>query len=331
MIGTVMGMIMGAGLLVIALVLDALVGDPPRLWGRLGHPVVWIGALIDRADRWLNRERWPEPVRRVLGAVALAALVALAGGVGWGLEVAAARLTGGALLVVLVVTVFLAWRSLADHVAAVPQALDAPGDEAGRLAAGRRATAMIVGRDTRPLDRAGLCRAAIESLAENYADGVMGPALAFLVGGLPGLLIYKTVNTADSMIGHRTPRHRAFGWAAARTDDLLNLVPARLTALLIALAAGTRGLRALATAWRDAGRHLSPNAGWPEAAMAGALGLALGGPRRYGAETVDGAWFGDGRAQAETADVHRALALTGRAHLILGAAAGTLASAPFLL
>jgi len=205
----------------------------------------------------------------------------------------------------LIVAVLLAQRSLYDHVAAVTLALETEG-----LAAGREAVRHIVGRDPKSLDEHGVARAGIESLAENFSDGVVAPVLFYALFGLPGLFAYKTANTMDSMIGHLSPRHRAFGWAAARLDDALNFVPARLAGLLIAAAAlGARAAPAasLRLMWRDGGKHRSVNAGWPEAAMAGALGLALAGPRRYADRVVDDPWIGEGRARATAADMRRAL------------------------
>jgi adenosylcobinamide-phosphate synthase len=201
----------------------------------------------------------------------------------------------------------LAQRSLDAHVRAVALALSASLEE------GRREVAKIVGRDVARLDAAGVSRAAIESLAENFSDGVVAPALFLSFFGLPGALLYKAVNTADSMIGHRSERYAAFGWAAARCDDLLNLLPARLSAALIVAAAATipeaSALDAMETARRDASQHASPNAGWPEAAMAGALGLALGGPRAYGGAEIQGATLGSGRREAGPRDIFLALAI----------------------
>jgi adenosylcobinamide-phosphate synthase len=202
--------------------------------------------------------------------------------------------------------VFLAQRSLYDHVARVRDAF-----AVGGLAAARAAVSMIVGRDPDSLDEAGVCRAAIESCAENFSDGVVAPAFWFALLGLPGLIAYKTVNTADSMIGHRTPRHEAFGWAAARFDDVLNVCPARLAGVLVALAGPVSGghpLQALTTMWRDARKYRSPNAGWPESAMAAALALALAGPRRYGTRRVDDPFLNpEGRPTATPGDITRAL------------------------
>ncbi len=224
------------------------------------------------------------------------------------------------MLEAIVVAVFLAEKSLIDHVTAVERALLAEGIEGGR-----RAVSMIVGRDVSVLDEAGVSRAAIESAAENFSDGVVAPAFWFLLLGLPGLFVCKVVNTANSMIGHRSARHEAFGWAAARFDDLLNFLPARLSVLLIGAAAAVSGKAAgaaLRCARSDAAKHKSPNAGWPEAALAGALGLALGGPRRYGETAVDGAWLNPaGRQASGPADIRAAIRLIDAAWALLTAAA----------
>jgi adenosylcobinamide-phosphate synthase len=236
----------------------------------------------------------------------MAALVIGAAVLGFLLEWIFARVAGGWIVSALLGSVFLAQRSLYEHVADVRNALLGGGVDAGRKAVG-----MIVGRDTAVLDEAGISRAAIESCAENFSDGVVAPAFWFAALGWPGLLIYKITNTADSMIGHRTARHESFGWAAARLDDVLNLLPARLSAVLVAaaapIAAGSMR-RALAVTFRDARLHRSPNAGWPESAMAGALGLALAGPRRYGARVVDDPFLNkEGRCDANAGDISRAL------------------------
>ncbi len=278
-------------LLLAALAADAVLGDPAWLYRRVPHPVVVLGGLVDWLDRLGNRETWSDLARRLSGTVALVGLIVVAGSVGWALSRGLAMLPAGWLVEALVASSLLAQRSLAEHVLAVAREL-----ERGGLARGRRAVALIVGRDPESLDQAGVARAAIESCAENFSDGVVAPAFWYACLGLPGLMIYKAVNTADSMIGHRTPRHGAFGWASARFDDGLNVVPARLTGALIVLAAGSYGgaRRAVSTMWRDAGLHRSPNAGWPEAAMAGALSLPLAGPRRYAETVVDDPWLGTG-------------------------------------
>jgi adenosylcobinamide-phosphate synthase len=268
--------------------------------------VVWIGALISWLEARFNRAEWPATTRRIMGVAAIGVLVLATAGPAWLAQSAARGVAGLALLAVLASTL-PAQRSLWDHVAAVASGLRTEG-----LAGGRRAVAMIVGRNPETLDEAGVVRAAIESLAENFSDGVVAPALWCAALGLPGIVLYKAVNTADSMIGHRTPRHEAFGWAAARLDDAINLPASRLSALLLIAAAALHGADARGAAravWRDAGSHRSPNAGWPEAAMAGALGLRLAGPRIYGDVRVDDGWMGNGRAEANEADLRRALRL----------------------
>ncbi|MDR3516040.1 MAG: adenosylcobinamide-phosphate synthase CbiB [Azospirillaceae bacterium] len=295
-------------ILAAALVLDAIIGDPSWLWRRLPHPVVLMGTVIAAFDRGLNRSTWPGPARRLAGVVAVLVLVGGAAALGWGLM----QVPGATVIALVLATVFLAQNSLFRHVRAVAVAFRA-GDD---LTAARHAVAQIVGRDPDSLDRAGICRAAIESCAENFSDGIVAPALWFAVAGLPGLLVYKAVNTADSMIGHRTPRYRAFGWAAARLDDLLNLPASRLAGALVTLAAPAGFSRRPGCGWhrawqammRDAPRHRSPNAGWPEAAMAGALGLALAGPRQYHGAIVDDHWMGDGGdPEAVPTDIQAAL------------------------
>ena len=297
-----------------ALTCEALFGYPQALYRAIGHPVTWIGALIRRLDRMLNREGDSFLVRKLGGCLALVLLLAITGGVALALQGLLAGWIGFALLALLAASL-PAQRSLDEHVAEVAQALETQG-----LEAGRRAVSMIVGRNTAVLDEAGVARAAIESLAENFSDGVVAPLFWTALGGLPGGVLYKAANTADSMIGHRTKRHEAFGWAAARFDDLINLPASRLTALFLLVAASlTPGLsarEALRALWRDAGLHRSPNAGWPEAAMAGALGLKLAGPRVYGTELTQDAFMGAGRAEATAADIRRALHLYRRALMV---------------
>jgi len=306
--------------------IEAGVGYPDALFRRIGHPVVWFGALISALDARLNKETDSFDRRRIKGVLAIGIVVLTAAMTGATLARLCALVADGPLLLALFSSSLLAQRSLHAHVAEVARALSVS------LTEGRRAVAQIVGRDVSVLDEAGVARAAIESLAENFSDGVVAPALFLAFFGLPGGLIYKAVNTADSMLGHKSTRYLAFGWAAARLDDLLNLAPARLSAGLIALAApflqGACAADAIRVAQRDAARHASPNAGWPEAAMAGALGLGLGGPRAYGAVEVAGATLGEGRRAATVADINRALALYRRATLglwailALGAIAG---------
>lgn len=293
-------------LVLFALLLEAALGYPQRLVDRIGHPVIWIGRLISAMDRAWNQAARSFAARRAAGVAALLVLVGVAGGVGFALQSALLALPFGILAVALLASSLLAQRSLHDHVARVAAALEQHG-----LDAGREAVSHIVGRDPLSLDEAGVARAAIESLAENFSDGVVAPAFWMAVAGLPGAAIYKAVNTADSMVGHRTPRHEAFGWASARCDDVVNLPASRLSGLaIVAAAAFLPGMDARA-AWRalrrNAKQHRSPNAGWPEAAMAGALGLALAGPRHYGGVLVQDALMGDGRREASAADIRAAL------------------------
>lgn len=307
----------------LALAVERAFGYPQRLYRAIGHPVTWIGDLIGFLDRALNRPGWTRQTRRVGGVAALVGLLAIAGGVGWAVQ-SLLGIGAGLIITAILASTLIAQRSLASHVEAVADALEKDG-----LQAGRKAVSMIVGRDTAALDEAGVSRAAIESLAENFSDGVVAPAFWLAALGLPGVLVYKAVNTADSMIGHRTAKHEAFGWASARFDDLINLPASRLSALLVVAAAGFTNASP-AKAWlsirRDARHHRSPNAGWPEAAMAGALSLALAGPRNYGGVTVEDAVMGEGgRREATAADIRRALKLYRAADVILIALMGVLA------
>ncbi len=280
--------------LALALLLDAWLGEPRLLWDRWPHPAVLMGRAVDRADRRLND--------RTRGRGVLALLLLAGGAAALGLLLAALP---GTVAEVLVGAVLLAQRSLCDHVRDVARALRLSAAE------GRRMVARIVGRDTAAMDGPAVARAAIESAAENFSDGVVAPLFWFALAGLPGLLVYKVVNTADSMIGHRTARHEAFGWAAARTDDLLNWVPARLSAALLRLAGGRGDWRGIAA---DARLHRSPNAGWPEAAMARALGVALAGPRSYAGRMQDFPWVHpEGRRAIGAAEVEGAVRLLWRA------------------
>ena len=312
-------------ILLIALALDALVGDPR--W--LPHPVRLIGGLTGLLDRILNRERHGTAVRAILGAAAVLLVVGTSTVVAWLIADQAAGLRWGWLAELALVTALLAQRSMADHMARVARAL------AVGVAPARAAVRHIVGREVRALDAHGIARAAIESCAENYSDGVVAPAFWYLLLGLPGLLAYKAINTMDSMIGHRSERHHVFGRAAARLDDAANWIPARIAGGLIALAAlvipGADAGRAWRTMLGDAPRHSSPNAGWPEAAMAGALGLALLGPRRYDGEAAaDEAWLGDGRAAATAADVRRSVRVFAAACALVAALTAAIAAAAAL-
>ncbi len=300
---------MSVALALLAMLIELSLGYPQCPLRVIGHPVTWIGRLIEALDRGLNRDTDGQTQRRAAGIVATLMLVAVVGAIALVAQRALLRLPFGFLAAGLAASTLIAQRSLHRHVADVAEALEREG-----LDAGRAAVAHIVGRDTQALDEAAIARAAIESLAENFSDGVVAPVFWLGIAGLPGAALYKAINTADSMIGHRTPRHAAFGWAAARLDDLVNLPASRLAALLLTAAAALSKQNSAAAVWRavkrDAAHHRSPNAGYPEAAMAGALGLALGGPRVYGGVLVEDAIMGDGgRRDANAADIRRALAL----------------------
>lgn len=293
-----------------ALALDAAIGWPKALYVRIGHPVGGFARIIEGCEKRWNRPERHETQRRWTGAATVLILLGAAGGGGLLVEWAVRELFGAAGWPLLALLAFpaLAQRSLFDHVRAVAEAM-----KAGDLSGGRAAVGMIVGRDTAALDESGVARAAIESLAESFCDGVAAPLFWLLVLGLPGVWAYKAINTADSLIGHREERWRAFGWAAARLDDLLNLVPARLGGAILCLV-GPGGWR---TMLRDAGKHASPNAGWTEAAMAGALGLRLAGPVVYDGMAHDKPWIGDGRTAATACDIRKALGIYIRACLAL--------------
>lgn len=287
--------------LVLAMILDAIFGEPKAIWDRVPHPAVMMGRAVAALDRWLNTGGQ----KRAKGVLALGLLVVGA----YGLGHLIAWVPDFGLLEVVVAAIILAQKSLVDHVRAVADGLRQS------LPEGRRAVSMIVGRDTAAMEEPAVARAAIESAAENLSDGVIAPAFWFLVGGLPLMLVYKVTNTADSMIGHRTPRHEAFGWASARFDDLLNLIPARLTALLIAVAHGWTDPKPIL---RDAPLHRSPNAGWPEAAMAVVLDVALSGPRAYHGVMSDFPWvWGEGRRDAGPSDIDAACRALWRAWALM--------------
>jgi adenosylcobinamide-phosphate synthase len=300
----------------IALLIEVLLGYPDWLVQSIGHPVTWMGRLIRLLDDTLNHERLSPASRRAAGIASLLILIGVVGFLAHVLERGLFWLPLAVVFAALPASTLLAQRSLHTHVERVAIALETEG-----VAAGRKTVSRIVGRDTQALDEAAVARAAIESLAENFSDGVVAPALWLAIGGLAGAAVYKAINTADSMIGHRTRRHEAFGWAAARLDDLVNLPASRLSALLLTAAAATMSRTAAAEAWRavvrDAAHHRSPNAGYPEAAMAGALDLALAGPRIYAGVEVDDAIMGRGRRAATAADIRRALALFRRADAML--------------
>jgi len=296
--------------LLLALIFDAIVGDPDWLWRRFPHPVAWFGHVINWLDKNYNRSNASPKERQQKGLLSLIFLIFFGAVIGVALKYLIGVFVLPLFLEVIVVAVFLSGRSLYDHVKRVAQRL-AETD----LTQARQAVAQIVGRNTKTLDRSGIARAAIESLAENFSDGVIAPALWYLVAGLPGLIIYKVINTADSMIGHKTDRHREFGRSVARFDDLINLPASRLTALLCVIGAGLRHeTTAAQNAWRiigeDAAKHRSPNAGWPEAAMAGALNIALSGPRTYEGKADNEPWINEsGRKQLDQEDINTSLRL----------------------
>ena len=289
-------------LMLAALAVEVTLGWPDALYRRIGHPVVWFGALVSRADRWLNRPGTIRPVRILAGGFAAVLLIAVAAATGLLIE---AFLPAGPLgwaAAAMIASSLLAARSLSQHVGAVAEAFDERGTAAARICVAR-----IVGRRTEEMDEPAIVRAALESLAENTSDGVTAPLFWGALFGFPGLFAYKAINTLDSMIGHRTSRHEAFGKVAARLDDLANWLPARITGMIFLLMAGSG--TALRVMMRDAPRHRSPNAGWPEAAMAGALHVRLSGPRRYESRMSDDPWLNAGRPDPRTPDIARGLAL----------------------
>ena len=314
----------------LALLIEATAGYPEYVLRAVGHPVIWFGGLIDRLDRTLNRPERNSAFRKAAGLLTLFIVVAVPAFAAFALEWTLLLLPYGVVVVAVLASSLIAQRSLYQHVARVADALEAEG-----LEGGRKAVSQIVGRDPAALDEAGVARAAIESLAENFSDGVVAPVFWLAVGGLPAGAAYKAVNTADSMIGHKTERHRDFGYASARFDDLINLPASRLSALLIVAAAAMvdrdAAWRAGQAVLRDARHHRSPNAGWPEAAMAGALGLALAGPRVYDGVTVDDALMGNGRRDAAASDIRAALTLYRRADALLIALFGMLTLAVIAL
>jgi len=298
------------------MLIELALGYPQWLYRIIGHPVTWIGRLIGILDRGLNRDGDSEALRRISGILTILIITVATGSAAYLLQHFLSGLPFGLFAAALVASSLVAQRSLYRHAADVATAL-----ETGGLEAGRAAVAHIVGRDVAALDAAGVARAAIESLAENFSDAIVAPVLWVVIAGLPGAAVYKAINTADSMVGHLTKRHAAFGWAAARLDDLVNMPASRLAALLLMLGAAP-GQRfdagaAWRATWQDASNHRSPNAGYPEAAMAGALGLALAGPRIYDGVEVDDAVMGFGRRDADAGDIRRALSLFRRADAAL--------------
>lgn len=309
-----------AGAMMVAMAMDALLGWPAWLFARIGHPVTWLGRLIATIDAAWNRASDPAALRRGAGVAGALLVTVFAVVLGWVLQLLLPWGWIETALVGVLAWPLVALRSLHDHVAAVAKPL-----QAGDITAARDAVSRIVGRDPAALDEAGIARAAIESLAENASDGIVAPVLWGALFGLPGILGYKAINTLDSMIGHRSERHEAFGWAAARIDDIANFIPARLTGFLFVLL-GPRRSEALSCMTRDARRHRSSNAGWPEAAMAGALGVRLSGPRIYHGSATDEPWLNEGARDPLAVDIVAGLTLYRRAMLLL---AGVLAILAF--
>jgi adenosylcobinamide-phosphate synthase len=307
--------------MLVGLVMDALIGWPNALFRAIGHPVTWMGHVIRQLDDWLNIDGTHAAPRRVAGLVAALAVILLSTEAAYLVSWLVPKGWAGLVAAGVLAWPFIAFRSLSDHVRAVARPL-----KEGDLAGARGAVAMIVGRDPERLDEAGVARAALESLAENASDGIVAPIFWGAIFGLPGIVGYKAINTLDSMIGHRTPRHAAFGRAAARIDDVANFIPARLTGFLFALTSG-RFRPAVMLMLRDARLHRSPNAGWPEAAMAAALGVRMSGPRAYADGIADEPWVNDGAPDPTPADLARGLALYRRAIVALAALLGLLVAA----
>ena len=295
-------------ILILALAIDALVGDPNWIYRKIPHPVVIMGFLISKLDLFLNIPSWSYLSRKLLGILTLFINLSLAGGIGWLIQRAIQHIEFGWLIESFIIAIFLAQNSLYKHVQNVAEILSVNG-----LASARISVSHIVGRDSSALNEAGICRATIESLSENFSDGIIAPVFWYLMAGLPGILIYKALNTADSMIGHLNERYEAFGWASARLDDAANFIPARLTAITICLTAiifpKTNGFKAITAGFKDAKQHRSVNAGWPEATMAGALGIRIAGPRSYDGMVTEDPWMGNGNANLSPADIYRALRL----------------------
>ena len=292
-----------AAIMLCAMALDAFVGWPPALYDKIGHPVSWLGRLIGRFDKTLNRPEWRPATRKIMGVI----LALLAAGGSFYLGSFLQNLFGGSVigfgLAVLVVWPLIAVNSMYTHVEDVAVPL-----KENYLAEARAAVSLIVGRDPEHLDRSGIGRAAIESLAENTSDGIVAPVFWGAIFGIPGIFAYKAINTLDSMVGYKTPKHLHFGWASARLDDVVNFIPARLTGWLMAMSSRNRKA-AMAVISFDAQKHRSPNAGWPEGAMAGALGVRLSGPRQYEGGMSDEPWINENGRDVEQDDVLHALVI----------------------
>lgn len=293
-------------LLLGALAAEGLLGYPSVFWHTIGHPVSWMGRFLSLGETWMNTHGRRPRRDFIAGMVWLAVGITLLSGMAWGLSMTLSQIAYGWIGELLIMATLIASRSLYAHVRDVYAALSTH-----KIEQAREKVSFIVGRNTDALEEPAITRAAIESLAENASDGVIAPLFWGLVAGLPGITIYKLVNTADSMWGHRSERYEWFGKTAARLDDLVNLIPARLTGILFCVASLSvgRSRAAFRVMWRDASNHLSPNAGWPEAAMAGALECRLGGPRTYQGQVIEGVWLGDGSADLDASDIRRSLQL----------------------
>jgi adenosylcobinamide-phosphate synthase len=298
-----------------ALLIDGVVGDPVWFYRHVPHPIVIIGKLIERLEAVIFRANHRPTRQTIGGAILVFVCLVVFGAAAIAVAVLCSQFSGGDIVLMIVGSIFLAGHSLFNHVSEVAAGL------AKSVAEGRIAVAKIVGRDPNSLDEAGIARAAIESLAENFSDGVVAPVFWFVLFGFPGLVVYKVINTLDSMIGHRNERYEWFGKFAARLDDAVNWPAARLSGLLLALAAivypGFRGRSAIQAMFRDARKHKSLNAGWPEAAMAGAIHVALAGPRVYDGVRVEDVWMGDGEQDISASDIRRALKLYAVANVIM--------------
>jgi len=292
--------------LILAITVDAVMGDPRWLYSRIPHPIVVIGLQIELLDRFLNKSHYPPITRKILGVVSILIIVSSGWLTGWVIAWFCNQVSYGIILQAFIVSIFLAQNSLYRHVASVAKAC-----KADDIIDARSQIRHIVGRDPNSLDQKAIGRAAIESLSENFSDGVVAPIFWYAVGGLPALIAYKALNTSDSMIGYLNDKYADFGWCAARFDDAANLIPARLSALIITIAAfiipSAEGNSAFTTAIRDAKKHRSKNAGWPEAAMAGALGIKIAGPRNYNGILVEDEWMGDGIANVDASHIFIAL------------------------
>ena len=271
--------------MLIALMLDRLIGWPDWLYKSLSHPVVWIGKIISYADSTLNQPEKTNETRKMMGVITSASLLLICGLIAYGIAWILPDNVWGMLITALLAWPFLASKSLYDHVMAVARPLSD-----GNMPDARHAVSMIVGRDPNDMDSAAISRAAIESLAENTSDGITAPLFWGALLGLPGLAIYKAINTADSMIGYKNAKYMDFGWASAKIDDVANFIPARLTGICYAALATDRK-RAFAIMQKDAPQHRSPNAGWPEAALAASLNVRLSGPRQYEGTLTEDPWL----------------------------------------